>query len=176
MKNLPSLCYALPLLIAAGSTLADDSKSNAKQDTKPAATDADQAALFQHFKKTLSGVKLVGHFTIVGKDNAALPKEEYTIESVEKLPDGDYWLFKTRIKYGNKDATLPLPLEVKWAGKTPVITLTDFTVPGMGTFSARVVIYNKKYAGTWKHGEVGGHLFGVIDKLDDAKADEKKAP
>ena len=45
-----------------------------------------------------------------------------------------------------------------------MITLTDFTVPGLGTFSARVVIYRNKYAGTWSHGEVGGHLFGTIEK------------
>ncbi len=43
----------------------------------------------------------------------------------------------------------------------------------MGTFSARVVIYNKKYAGTWTHGKVGGHLFGVIEK---AASDEPDKP
>jgi hypothetical protein len=35
----------------------------------------------------------------------------------------------------------------------------------LGTFDARVVIHDQKYAGTWKHGEVGGHLFGTIEKL-----------
>jgi hypothetical protein len=80
------------------------------------------------------------------------------------MPKGDYWLFNTRIKYGKNDVQVPLPLEVKWAGTTPMITLTDFTVPGLGTFSARVVIYRNKYAGTWSHGEVGGHLFGTIEK------------
>ena len=116
-------------------------------------------------------MKLVGRFTIIGRDDGELPKEEYTIESVKKLPDGDYWEFKARIKYGQNDVTVPLQLEVKWAGTTPMITLTDFTIPGMGTFSSRVVIYKKRYAGTWTHGKVGGHLFGVIEKLEDAASE-----
>lgn len=125
----------------------------------------EQEELFKLFEQKLSGVKLVGRFTILGKEDGPLPKEEYTIKSVKKLPEGDYWLFDTRVKYGDKDSSLPLPLEVKWAGTTPVITLTDFTIPGMGTFSSRVVIYKNKYSGTWTHGKVGGHLFGVIEKL-----------
>ena len=55
-----------------------------------------------------------------------------------------------------------------------MITLTDFTVPGLGTFSARVLIYRNKYAGTWSHGDVGGHLFGTIEK-NAKKADPKQA-
>ncbi len=134
----------------------------------------DREALYKHFEETLSGVKLVGRFTIIGKDDGPLPKEEYTINSVNKLPEGDYWLFNARIKYdGANDVTVPLPIEVKWADKTPVISLTDFSIPGMGTFSARVVIYNKKYAGTWKHGKVGGHLFGTIEKAAEESSDNE---
>jgi hypothetical protein len=110
---------------------------------------------------------------MLGKDDGPLPKEEYTINSVTKLPNGDLWLFKTRMKNGANEVTVPLPLEVKWAGDTPIITLTDFTIPGMGTFSARVVIYDKKYAGTWAHGKAGGHLFGVVEKT---VAEEPQAP
>ncbi|MCA9175246.1 MAG: hypothetical protein KDB14_12245, partial [Planctomycetales bacterium] len=53
-----------------------------------------------------------------------------------------------------------------WSGDTPVITLTDFTIPTLGTFSCRVLIYNGKYAGTWTHGAVGGHMFGVLKPLE----------
>jgi hypothetical protein len=59
-----------------------------------------------------------------------------------------------------------LPLNVKWAGDTPVITLTDFTIPGLGPCGARVVIHNDKYAGTWTHGNASGHMFGVIKKIE----------
>ena len=120
------------------------------------------AARFKRFEKAISGVILEGRFTIVGRDQQALPRETYEITSVRKLPDGDTWLFQTRIKYADKDVTLPLPLEVKWLGETPVITLTDLTIPTLGTFSAHVILDNDKYAGTWTHGDVGGHMFGTI--------------
>ncbi len=161
------LCFSLTVPLARAED--QEPKVEAKQDA-PA---VDREALFKQFEETLSGVKLVGRFTILGKDDGPLPKEEYTINSVAKLPQGDYWLFKSRIKYGENDVTVPLPLEVKWAGDTPIITLTDFTIPGMGTFSARVVIDKSKYAGTWAHGKVGGHLFGVIEK---AAAEEPSEP
>jgi hypothetical protein len=121
--------------------------------------------LHAQFAELLHDVTLKGQFTVVGSDRPPA-SEAYTIKSVQKLPDGDYWLFQARIKYGENDVTLPLPLEVKWAGDTPVITLSELTIPGLGTFSARVVIDKQKYAGTWSHGDKGGHLFGVIEKAE----------
>ncbi|MBI2481575.1 MAG: hypothetical protein HYV60_23910, partial [Planctomycetia bacterium] len=153
MKRSSTLFALLLVLLTGAFTHAEDPQSQAE--AKPSTQPDNREALYKQFGDTLSGVKLVGRFTILGKDDGPLPKEEYTINSVTKLPDGDYWLFNARIKYGANDVTVPLPLEVKWAGDTPIITLTDFTIPGMGTFSARVVIYNKKYAGTWTHGKAG---------------------
>jgi hypothetical protein len=91
------------------------------------------------------------------------------------LPEGDKWLFDCRIKYGQHNVAVPLPIDVKWADETPIITLDDLTIPGMGTFSARVVLHDKKYAGTWRHDQVGGHLFGTIEPLEDGgkQSDEK---
>lgn len=125
-------------------------------------------ARYKKFEEMLSGVKLVGNFTILGKDDK-MPEEEYTITSVKKLEKDDLWLFKARIKYGNKDYTVPLPLAVKWADDTPMVTLTDFSILGQGPFSARVLFYDGKYAGTWSHGKVGGHLFGKIEKIKEDK-------
>jgi len=125
----------------------------------------DKKQLYSDFSELLSGVKLVGRFTTLGNDDGPAAKEEYTIHSATKLPQGDYWLITARIKYGHVDLTIPMPLEIKWAGDTPVITLTKLTLPGLGTFSSRVLIYNDKYVGTWTHGEVGGHLFGILEKV-----------
>jgi hypothetical protein len=161
------------LLLLAPATLAQEKPAESQPvEAKPAETtpaetkpaEFGQAKLFKQFAEQLSDVKLIGHFTMFGKEDEAPKKEEYTISSVTKLDDGDYWLFKTRVKYGDKDITLPMPLLVKWAGDTPVITLTDTTIPGLGTFSARVVIYRDTYAGWWQHGKVGGHLFGRVEK------------
>jgi hypothetical protein len=116
-------------------------------------------------EKELTGAKMTGQFTVMGKmKDDKLSKEEYTIESAKKLDEGDLWLIKARIKYGDKDSVFPVPVEIKWAGDTPVITLDKVAIPGLGTFSSRVIIYDGKYAGTWQHDQVGGHLFGTIGK------------
>ncbi len=144
-------CYLLGLFspVCAESATEVDSKA------------ADEAR-FAAFEALMTNAKLIGQFTVMGRGDGAGRKEEYTIESVKKVPNGDFWLFKARMKYGGTDMTLPMPLEVKWAGDTPVITLTETTIPGMGTFSARVVIHGGQYAGIWKHGEFGGQMFGEV--------------
>ena len=134
--------------------------------------------MIKKLQDDLTNVKLIGSFTIAGKEDQTPKPEEYTISSALKLPDGDVWLIKARIKYGDKDATVPIPLEIKWAGDTPVITLTNLEIPGLGTFSSRVVIYEGRYAGTWQHGKIGGHLFGKLEKAtanDPAKTEPKPA-
>jgi hypothetical protein len=45
---------------------------------------------------------------------------------------------------------------------TPVITLTDISILGFGTYTARVVLYRDQYAGTWSGKNYGGQLFGKI--------------
>jgi len=127
----------------------------------------DRESLERDFAKALSGATLVGNFTTAGQEkDAALKEERYTLSKVSKLGN-DYWLFQTRIQYGEHDLTLPLALQVKWAGDTPVITLTDVLVPPLGKFTARVIVYRDRYAGTWQGGDHGGHLFGRITRAEE---------
>ena len=116
----------------------------------------------QAFAKKLTGTVLTGRFTIDGQ--AEPPKaERYQIVSASKAV-GDDWIIVARVQYGENDVRVPVPVKVLWAGDTPVITLTDLTIPGLGTFSSRVLFYGDRYAGTWQHGDKGGHLFGTIGK------------
>jgi len=169
MKN-PRFNSAVMLVglfvVGAGSLATAEDKSG---DDKAA---AGRAALEKKFEQTLTGATLVGHFTLTGKEDAKSRKQErYTISSVKKIK-GDLWLFTARVKYGTRDITVPMPLHVKWAGDTPIITLTDMKIPLLGTYTARVIIYRDKYAGTWSAGDHGGHLFGTIER---PKADKKKS-
>ncbi|HWA97171.1 MAG TPA: hypothetical protein VG713_01700 [Pirellulales bacterium] len=142
------------LLVSCGAAVAQEGP-------KPAPV-PDRATLEKQFEETLSGATLVGTFTVAGReDNKPLKEEKYTISKVSKVRD-DYWMFQARIQYGDHDATLPLTLEVKWAGDTPVITLTDMAVPGFGTFTCRVLIYRDQYCGTWSGGDHGGTMFGRV--------------
>ena len=58
----------------------------------------------------------------------------------------------------------PVPVQVKWAGDTPIIIVDKFTMPGAGTYSARVMIFENTYSGTWTAGDHGGLLHGLIVK------------
>lgn len=171
--SLALLALANPLLSQEKANPPSEPKSEAKSQAKSAMPD--QAALFKKFSETMSGAKLVGNFTVDGMAIDKLIKEEYHVISAEKMPNGDFWLITARVKYGKNDITLPMPLEVKWAGKTPVITLDEVTIPGLGTFDAKVVIDGKRYAGTWQHGKFGGLLFGAIERDEPKKEEEKTA-
>jgi hypothetical protein len=139
-----------------------------KDEKKPAPT---QEELEKQFAETMSGATLVGRFTTNGQKEDELPKvDRYTLGKVYKLPNG-LWSFQSRVQYEKRDFTVPLALEVKWAGDTPVITLTDLVVPGIGTFTARVLVYRDEYAGTWNAGDHGGQMYGRIEK---AKSDGAK--
>jgi hypothetical protein len=150
-------CVCLVLMVA---------KAEA-QTTKPATTRAaTQEDLEKQFAQKLTGSTLVGKFTEerAARPEPAAPKEDrYTLTKVQKLY-GDNWLFVARIQYGDHDVSVPIMLPVKWAGDTPVITVTDAKIPGLGTYTARVMFYRDEYAGTWSGGNHGGHLWGKIEK------------
>lgn len=141
---------------------------------KADAENTDTDARNSRFSKMFSGAILNGQFTVDGKPLNQLKQEAYEIVRATKLPKGDQWSIEARIKYGKYDLVVPVPLDIKWAGNTPVITLDKITIPGMGTFSARVLLHEDRYAGTWQHDEVGGHMFGKIE-LPKAKAVAEEA-
>ena len=89
--------------------------------------------------------------------------ELYEISSVTKL-DGNRWRFNVRMKYMSVDVTLPVVVPIEWAGDTPMVSITNFEIPGLGSeFGARVLFYDERYAGTWDHGDVGGLMYGTIE-------------
>ena len=114
------------------------------------------------FKATLTKATLSGRWCAI-KDGQLGPEKEdkYTILSVAKVTS-DLWLINARIQYGQKDIVAPIPVKVKWAGDTPVIVVDDVGLPGGNAYSARVLIYEKTYAGTWSGGDHGGLLNGII--------------
>lgn len=123
----------------------------------------DRAALEQAFSAKLSGAKLAGMFSIDGKSDGPNKPDKYQIVSAKKI-QGDDWVITAKMKVGQNELDIPIPLKVYWAGDTPVMSLTDLTIPGMGTFTSRVMFHGDRYAGTWQHGDVGGHMWGMVEK------------
>jgi len=171
-KSRPLLSCAslIVLLTVVGGGVAED---------KPAKLGREE--LEKAFSEQMTGSVLVGHYSVVGKETKPANPERYELKKVAKVKD-DLWLFEARIKYGQTDVTVPLMLRVVWADDTPMITLTEATLPGLAAaFSSRVMFHGDRYAGTWQHGKVGGHLWGTIEKADaekeppkDEKADSTK--
>lgn len=167
--NLVSTVAAIALTFS-GSVFAQDKGASASADkpkdtsVKPGAEKPKPAPeeLEAKFKATLTKATMAGRWCAI-KDGALGPEKEdkYTIISVTKL-GGDAWLINTRIQYNQKDIVAPIPVQVKWAGDTPVIIVDKIPVPGGGTYSARVLIYEHTYAGTWSGRDHGGLLNGVI--------------
>ena len=124
----------------------------------------------------------MGRFTVDtdGQGNPVkgdkLPKpERYTITEVRKLKNGK-WMFRFDIKYGKLDLKgMRIPLTVKWAGDTPMISEDDFGIAGIGSgFRCRVMFDGSRYSGTWSHNKVGGLMFGQVEKAKAAKSDDAK--
>lgn len=138
-------------------------------------SEADIAAREKAFVEQLGNVTLTGVYTVDGKTDGLPKPESYVIESVNKAV-GNLWTFNVRIKYGKTDARLPVTVPIVWAGKTPMVSLENASIPGLGTeFSAKVLFDGNRYAGTWAHGKVGGHMYGTIKKNQDEKKQEAAA-
>ncbi len=136
------------------------------------------SALEKKFAETLSGATLRGRWCLVKGDKLGEEKEEqYAIRSATKVA-GDVWLIGARIQYGGKDVTLPVPVKVFWAGDTPVISVTDLGLPGLGSYTARVMVYQGLYSGTWFGPGHSGLLSGSIVKTKEEPEGKKegKAP
>src|SRR5258708_25479915 len=120
------------------------------------------AELEKIFINTLTKATLSGHWSMIQDGQLSSEKtDRCTITSVMKLA-GDAWLINARIQYGQKNIVAPIPVQVKWAGDTAVLIVDKIPVPGSGVYSARVLIYEKTYAGTWSGGDHAGLLSGTI--------------
>lgn len=115
----------------------------------------------RQFAERMRGVTLIGSFTTDGREGRVPEPDRYEIVSVEKVGD-DLWRFNS--KCCGVDSAIPFVVPMRFNGDTPMIMMTDTGLPGIGTFTARVFFYGDRYAGTWQHGQVGGHMWGRIEK------------
>lgn len=135
---------------------------------------SDRADLEKQLESALDNVSLDGIYQmVVGDGPLSEPKpDKYLIESAHKV-DGDWWVFKARILYDHHDVTLPVRVRIVWAEDTPVVTVDDVAIPGIGTYSARVMFYRGYYSGTWFGKGYGGIMSGRILKAPEKPESEK---
>ena len=181
-KLLPVACSlaVLSLLALALGRTDDEKKPPAEEKKAEPAEKAEPGLnpLEKKFVEDLSGATLKGRWCLVSGDKLGEEKEDrYTISSATKL-GGDTWIISARVQYGTKDVTVPVPVKVLWAGDTPVISVTKLGIPGLGTYTARVMIYEGLYSGTWSGPGHGGLMSGALVKAEgqpEKKAGEKPA-
>jgi hypothetical protein len=136
-----------------------------RRSTQPAA--GDRAGLEKWFAELLTNATLTGSYTMGDGPNAR--RDSYTITKAVK-GEGDNWVLTARIEYKGIGVPIDLTVPVLWAGDTPVIEVTKQTIPGFGTFTARVMFYADHYAGTWDAGDHGGLMWGRVEHRATAAA------
>src|SRR5262249_46404446 len=118
----------------------------------------------RRFTERMRGVALVGSFTVDGREDRTPRPDRYDIAGVAKVGD-NLWRFDARMKgCGLNGRRVPIVVAQQWVGGTPAVMMTDTSLPGVGTFSVRLFFYGDRYAGTWQHGAVGGHMSGRVEK------------
>lgn len=168
----PLPAFALPVILALlGLLVVLISGAAPPSDEAEPAPGVEMNDLERAFSDRMDNVVLTGHFTTDGKEGEREP-EKYHIVRATKTGK-DQWLILAKISYGKKAEVpaIPIPVKILWAGDTPILSLTDLTIPGFGTFTSRVMFFEDRYAGTWQHDESGGHLYGTLSEFDSKEDD-----
>jgi hypothetical protein len=131
-------------------------------------------ALEREFQSRMRDVVLVGSYTVDGAaavaassrsiESTAEP-DRYQVDSVQKVGP-DLWRFNAVLSCCGINGAIPVTVPMRWVGDTPVLMMTDTSLPGVGTFTVRLFFYEDRYAGTWQHGERGGSMSGRIEKRE----------
>lgn len=159
-------------ILAAGVALVTATTATAQQTMT--AVNTSQPDREKEFARQLKNVDLIGSFRMTRDLKNKQPlgdpiPEKYGITEAVK-DDGDWWIVTARIQYMNNDVQLPVRVRVIWADDTPIITVDDVMIPGIGTYSARVMIYRGYYSGAWFGPNYGGIMSGEIRPHKEEKA------
>jgi len=117
----------------------------------------------ERFKALFTNAYLSGRWAPL-KDGALGEErsgDKYQIVSVTR-GSGDNWTVNAKMKYRDQEIVMPIPVQMKFAGDTAILVVDNLVIPGGGTYSARLLIYERTYSGTWKGQRGGGMLYGVI--------------
>jgi hypothetical protein len=57
---------------------------------------------------------------------------------------------------------MPIPVQMRFVGDVAVLEVNNLSIPNGGTYTARLLIYERTYSGTWKSERGGGMLYGTI--------------
>ena len=116
------------------------------------------------FVDQMRDVSLVGSFTVAGREESRRRRPTATTSPASRRSAPICGASTRRWTAAASTARSRSSCRCAWSGDTPVIMMTDTSLPGIGTFTVRLFFYGDRYAGTWQHGKVGGHMSGRIEK------------
>ena len=157
---IPSLSLSL---VQNGSAQEQTSAQTAADATSTVAQKPLPADPEERFKFLFTNAYLSGRWAALrdGELGEERTGDKYNIVSVIK-GEGDNWIVNARLKYRDQEIVAPIPVKMKFSGDTAVLTVDNLMVPGGGSYTARLLIYERTYSGTWKGQRGGGMLYGTI--------------
>jgi len=137
---------------------ADDASKPVGGTQKPLPSDPEE-----RFKALFTKAALSGRWAPLkdGELGDERPGDKYEIVNVVK-GSGDKWTVNAKMKYRDREVVMPIPVEIKYSGDTTILTVDNLSIPNGGTYTARLLIYERTYSGTWKGQRGGGMLYGTI--------------
>lgn len=169
----------LPLLLATllGATAEQPAPLAAEQAPEPQAGEPALNALETALVATLTEATFIGRWhPIADGEVGAERRDRYSIAGAEKTGD-NRWVIRARLSADMPDLIVPVPVRIEWAGDAAVLIVDDFGLPGMNPYSARVLIFDDTYAGTWSGGGMAGLISGIIAReADGGEPNERPDP
>lgn len=143
---------------AESSPKAEDAAKSTPAPQKPLPADPEERFKVLFTKASLSGRWAPLRDGALGEERGG---DKYNIISAVK-GEGDNWIVSAKMKYGDQEFVIPIPVKMKFVGDTAILTVDNLAIPGGGTYTARLLIYERTYSGTWKGQRGGGMLYGTI--------------
>jgi hypothetical protein len=125
---------------------------------KPLPSDPEERFKAVFTKATLSGRWAALKDGALGEERTG---DKYNIVSAVK-GEGDAWIISAKMKYGDREFVMPIPVKMRFTGDVAILTVDNLQIPNGGTYTARLLIYERTYSGTWKGQRGGGMLYGTI--------------
>ena len=161
---LTALCLGMSLNSIQAQAPADPAKKTeeapkaAPSPQKPLPSDPEERFKAVFTKATLSGRWAPLKDGALGEERGG---DKYNIVSAIK-GEGDTWIISAKMKYGDREFVMPIPVKMKFVGDVAVLTVDNLQIPNGGNYTARLIIYERTYSGTWKSQRGGGMLYGTI--------------
>lgn len=114
----------------------------------------------ESLQRVLSGATLSGLLSPAG--NHQPTQAAVLVKQLQKAAGPHDWLFQIAITAGGKEQECSVKGDVHWHGSTPVLTMHDVEIPGVGQVSGKLMIHNRLFAATWVHEGVRGHAWGDV--------------